>query len=176
MCLCLIPHDLRRPYSWLRASLELFKSKTRKASRTRDIGCVFRSVSGSCCSHCARSVTVWKACSMLSDIGCAALSLSKERLRVHPATPGCSVLLAVPTIGASCSALLAGPAVWPSRLARILLPSVMTACCKSVIKDFNGRRRVKCFCLMCHDEHRGSTSACPGLGFCLSTDTAIRSF
>ena len=64
----------------------------------------------------------------VGKLGCAALSLSKRRLPVHPATSGCSALLAVPASGAGCSALLAGPAVWPSRLARILLPLVMTAC------------------------------------------------
>ena len=59
----------------------------------------------------------------------AALTMSKGRLPVPPATAG-------------CSALLAGAPVWPSRLARNLLPSVMTACCNSVIKVANGRRRL----------------------------------
>ena len=75
--------------------------------------------------------------------GCAALTLSKGRLPVHPASgAGCSALLAAPARAAGCSALLAGAPVWPSRLARNLLPSVMTACCNSVIKVANGRRRL----------------------------------
>ena len=94
--------------------------------------------------------------------GRAALTLSKGRLLVHPATAGCSALLAAPASAAGClalfalgstllaaparaagcSALLAGAPVWPSRLARSLLPSVMTACCNSVIKVANARRRL----------------------------------
>ena len=45
---CLISHDFNRACSCLRASLEVSSSKTRKASRTRHIGSVLRSVSGSC--------------------------------------------------------------------------------------------------------------------------------
>ena len=58
---CLISHDFRRRCSWLRAFLEESSSKTRKASRTRDIGAVLRSVSGSCSTHCERSAKFWKS-------------------------------------------------------------------------------------------------------------------
>ena len=57
---CLISHDFKRACSCLRASLEVSSSKTRKASRTRHIGPVLRSVSGSCSTHCQRSAKVSK--------------------------------------------------------------------------------------------------------------------
>ena len=68
-----------------------------------------------------------------------------------------------------------GP-VWPSRLARSLLPSVMTACCNSVIKVANGRRRLCSYCRTFHEEKRWDTSCCLGLGVFVSTETAARSF
>ena len=57
---CLISHDFNRACSCLRASLEVSSSKTRKASRTRHIGSVLRSVSGSCSTQCQRSAKVSK--------------------------------------------------------------------------------------------------------------------
>ena len=81
-------------------------------------------------------------CRLVGMPGCAALTLSKGRLPVHLATASCSALLASPASAAGCSSLLAGAPVWASRLARNLLASVMTACCNSVIKVANGRRRL----------------------------------
>ena len=46
-------------------------------------------------------------CRLVGMPGCAALTLSKGRLPVHPATAGCSALLAAPASAAGCSALLA---------------------------------------------------------------------
>ena len=132
----------------------------------------------------------------VGKVGCAAQTLSKRRLLVRPATAGSPALLAAPASGAGCapvlalapsllafpargagcSALLAGASVWPSKLARILLPSVMTACCNSVIKVSNDRNRFPSFCCTFHDKHRGITCSFRGLGFCISTDTAVRSF
>ena len=57
---CLISHDFNRACSCFRASLEVSSSKTRKASRTRHIGPVLRSVSGSCSTQCQRSAKVSK--------------------------------------------------------------------------------------------------------------------
>ena len=46
-------------------------------------------------------------CRLVGMPGCAALTLWKGRLPVHPATAGCSALLAAPASAAGCSALLA---------------------------------------------------------------------
>ena len=102
---CLISHDLRRPCSCLRASLEVSSSKTRKASRTRDIGSVLRSVSGSCSTHCERSATVWKGA---GGAGCSTLPLAESR------EPGCTALLVNTCAGplgaeAGCAAPLSVP-------------------------------------------------------------------
>ena len=148
---CLISHDFNRDCICFRAFLEVIISKTRTALRTRHIGSVLRSVSGSCSTQCQRFAKVskgagWAGCSTLPaaesrEPSCSALVLSKGLLPVHPATEGCSALHAAPASAAVCSVLLAGAPVWPSRLARSLLPSVMTACFNSVIKVANGRRR-----------------------------------
>ena len=134
-------------------------------------------------------------CRLVGITGCAAVTLSKCRSPVHPATAGCSALFANPASAAGCSALLAAPApaagcsallagapVCPSKLARSLLLSVMTACCNSVITVANGRRRLwSCcrlwsYCRTFHEEQRGDTSCCRGSGVFLSTETAARSF
>ena len=68
--------------------------------------------------------------------------LSKERLRVHLATKGCSALLADLANAEVCAALLAVALVWLSKLEHSLLASVMTACFNSSIILANGRRRL----------------------------------
>ena len=79
--------------------------------------------------------------------GCAAMAASIGRLTVLsaavPVAAGCSTLLAAPEASggsATCAALLALAPVRASRLRRSRLPSVMTACCNSVIKVASGRR------------------------------------
>ena len=73
--------------------------------------------------------------------GCAAMAASIGRLTVLsaavPVAAGRSTLLAAPEASggsATCAALLALAPVRASRLRRSRLPSVMTACCNSVIK------------------------------------------
>eukprot|EP00959_Pyramimonas_sp_CCMP1952_P308445 6455043-Pyramimonas_sp.AAC.1 len=46
-------------------------------------------------------------CRLVGMPGPAAVTLSKGRLHVHPATAGCGALLAAPASAASCSACLA---------------------------------------------------------------------
>ena len=102
---CLISHDFNRACSCLRASLEVSSSKTRKASRTRHIGPVLRSVSGSCSTQCQRSAKVSKGA---GGAGCSTLPSAESR------EPGCSALLvdtcaAPPGADAGCAAPLSGP-------------------------------------------------------------------
>ena len=102
---CLISHDFNRACSCLRASLEVSSSKTRKASRTRHIGPVLRSVSGSCSTQCQRSAKVSKGA---GGAGCSTLPSAESR------EPGCSALLvdtcaALPGAEAACAAPLSGP-------------------------------------------------------------------
>ena len=114
-------------------------------------------------------------CRLAGMPGYAAVTLSKGRLPVHPTTAGCSALLTAPASAASCSALLAVAPVRASRLARHLLPSVMTFCCNSVIKVGNGRRCLCSYCCTSHAEKRWDTSLCRGLDVFVSNETAARS-
>ena len=101
-------------------------------------------------------------CRLVGMPGCAAEALSNGRLPVHPATAG-------------CSALLAGAPAWPTKLARSLQPSVITACCNSVISVGNGRSCPLCFRRTFHETQRGLTSSCRGFCVFVSTKTAARS-
>ena len=109
---CLISQDFNRACSCLRASLEVSSSKTRKASRTRHMGSVLRSVSGSCSTQCLRSAKVSKGA---GGAGCPTLPSAESR------EPGCSALFvdtcaAPPGADAGCAAPLSGPhcADWPA--------------------------------------------------------------
>ena len=119
---------------------------------------------------CALSLAILAGCSTLRSAesrepGCPALTLLALG----------STLFAAPARAAGCSALLAGAPVWPWRLARSLLPSVMTASFNSVFKVANGRRCLCSYCRTFHEEQRGDTSSCRGLGVFVSTETAARS-
>ena len=102
---CLISHDFNRACSCFRASLEVSSSKTRKASRTRHIGPVVCSVSGSCSTQRQRSAEVSKGA---GGAGCSTLPSAES------GEPSCSALLvdtcAAPAgADAGCAAPLAGP-------------------------------------------------------------------
>ena len=101
----MISHDFNRACSCLRASLEVSSSKTRKASRTRHIGPVVRSVSGSCSTQRQRSAEVSKGA---GGAGCSTLPSAES------GEPSCSALLvdtcAAPAgADAGCAAPLSGP-------------------------------------------------------------------
>jgi hypothetical protein len=102
---CLISHDFNRACSCVRASLEVSSSKTRKALRTRHIGSVLRSVSGSCSTQWQRFAKVAKGA---GRAGCSTLPSAESR------EPGCSAVLvdtcaAPPGAEADCAAPLSGP-------------------------------------------------------------------
>ena len=172
---CAAPAQLSEFCGWTRKMFTMEVTRCRLVGMPRSAELVSSRGRGASCTAAAGSSLPWSAApsaveaepdeapprgTLSSRPGCAALTLSKGRLPVHPATAGCSALLAAPASAAGCSALLAlgstllaaparaagcsallaGAPVWPTRLARSLLPSVMTACCNSVITIGNGRR------------------------------------